>query len=113
LLDIHENRDLPGFLAAYRGKSIVTAPNAALELYALDLTRPLAWVFGSEGQGARPEVSARSGLRIRIPMPGGVESLNVGVAAAVCLFETVRWRAERDILGRNAPPSTTRSSGSA
>jgi TrmH family RNA methyltransferase len=95
LLDIHENRDLPGFLAGYLGKSIVTAPDAALELYALDLARPHAWVFGSEGRGACPEVSACAGLRIRIPMPGGVESLNVGAAAAICLFETVRQRADR------------------
>jgi TrmH family RNA methyltransferase len=93
-LDIHENRDLPEFLAGYRGRSIVTAPDAALELYALDLARPVAWVFGSEGQGVRPEVSASACLRVRIPMAGKVESLNVGAAAAVCLFETARRRAD-------------------
>ncbi|MDR2451540.1 MAG: RNA methyltransferase [Candidatus Accumulibacter sp.] len=95
-LDIHENRDLPEFLAGCRGRSIATAPDAALELYALDpadLVRPVAWVFGSEGQGVRPEVSVAASLRVRIPMPGRVESLNVGAAAAVCLFETARRRA--------------------
>jgi TrmH family RNA methyltransferase len=93
LLDIHENRDLPEFLAGYRGQSIVTAPDATLVLYALDLLRPVAWVFGSEGHGVRPQVSASTCLRVRIPMPGKVESLNVGAAAAICLFETARQRA--------------------
>jgi TrmH family RNA methyltransferase len=94
-LDIHEDRDLPEFLVGYRGRSIVTAPDAALELYALDpldLVRPVAWAFGSEGQGVRPEVSAAARLRVRIPMPGEAESLNVGAAAAICLFETARRR---------------------
>jgi TrmH family RNA methyltransferase len=50
----------------------------------------VAWVFGAEGQGVRPELVAAARLKIKIPMPGAVESLNVAAAAAVCLFETVR-----------------------
>ena len=92
LLAIHENGDLPGFLATYRGQSLVTAPDGAADLFTAELGRPVAWVFGSEGQGVRPEVSALAGQRLRIPMPGHAESLNVGAAAAVCLFETVRRR---------------------
>ncbi|GHU28975.1 RNA methyltransferase [Betaproteobacteria bacterium] len=91
-LDIHENSDLLGFLSAYRGQSIVTALDAATELFTVEIGRPVAWVFGNEGQGVRPEVSKLAGMRIRIPMPGNAESLNVGAAAAVCLFETVRRR---------------------
>jgi TrmH family RNA methyltransferase len=91
-LDIHEDGDLPGFLADYRGQSIVTAPDAAENLFAVELGEPVAWIFGNEGQGARPEVSLRAARRLRIPMPGGAESLNVGAAAAICLFETVRRR---------------------
>ena len=52
----------------------------------------MAWVFGSEGQGVRPAVMQVVKTRIRIPMPGGGESLNVAAAAAICLFETVRQR---------------------
>lgn len=61
-------------------------------LYAVDLDGPLAWIFGSEGQGVRQELLAAARLQVRIPMPGAVESLNVAAAAAVCLFETVRRR---------------------
>ncbi|MBA3996312.1 MAG: RNA methyltransferase [Candidatus Accumulibacter sp.] len=92
LLDIHENADLGTFLDGYGGQGAVTALDAATSLYAADLRRPVAWVFGSEGQGVRPEVAAVARLRVRIPMPGATESLNVAAAAAVCLFETLRQR---------------------
>jgi TrmH family RNA methyltransferase len=91
-LDIHESGDLSGFLSIYRGQSIVTAPDAAVDVFAVELGRRIAWIFGSEGQGVRPALSVLAGKRVRIPMPGGAESLNVGAAAAVCLFETVRRR---------------------
>ena len=95
-LDPHENIDLAAFLAAYRGRTVTTALSDAHSLYAIDLTGPLAWVFGSEGQGVRPAVAAATQLRLCIPMPGAVESLNVAAAAAVCLFETVRQRRAAD-----------------
>lgn len=91
-LDIHESADLVGFLGAYRGQSVVTALDGAEDLYRLDLALPVAWIFGSEGQGVRPEVIESASRRVRIPMPGVAESLNVAAAAAICLFETVRQR---------------------
>lgn len=92
-LDIHESADLPGFLGGYRGQGVITALDAtASSLYSASLRKPLAWVFGNEGQGVRPEVAAAVRLCLRIPMPGKTESLNVAAAAAVCLFETVRQR---------------------
>ncbi len=91
-LDIHEGCDLVAFLTGFRGESIVTALDADDALYALELTGPVAWVFGSEGQGVRTEVMEVARRTIRIPMPGQVESLNVAAAAAICLFETVRQR---------------------
>ncbi len=91
-LDIHESCDLPAFLGAYRGKAILTTLDAAPELYSLDLKTPVAWVFGNEGQGVRPEVSESIEWQARIPMPGEINSLNVAAAAAICLFETVRQR---------------------
>jgi RNA methyltransferase, TrmH family len=47
---------------------------------------PCAWVFGHEGQGVGPELMARCARSLRIPQPGGEESLNVAAAAAVCLY---------------------------
>ncbi len=58
----------------------------------IDMTGPIALVFGGEGEGIRPGVLGECDDRIRIPMQGRVESLNVSVAAAVTLFEAVRQR---------------------
>lgn len=91
-LDIHEHSDLSGFLAVYRGQSVATVLAESSSLYSVALRQPLAWVFGSEGLGVRPAVATAADLRLRIPMVGSSESLNVAAAAAVCLFETLRRR---------------------
>lgn len=91
-LDIHEACDLTGFLGGYRQQSIVTALGTSTSLYSLELKTPVAWIFGNEGQGVRPEVAEFASSRVQIPMPGATESLNVAAAAAICLFETVRQR---------------------
>jgi TrmH family RNA methyltransferase len=57
-----------------------------------DLTGPLAVLLGSEGTGLPPELAAAADRRLAIPLRGRVESLNVGVAAAVLLFEVARQR---------------------
>lgn len=89
---IHESADLAAFLAGYAGKGIVTLPDAPGTLWSVPLAGPLAWVFGAEGQGVSAAVAAAAGMSVRIPMPGGMESLNVAAAAAICLFEQVRRR---------------------
>jgi RNA methyltransferase, TrmH family len=53
---------------------------------------PCAWVLGHEGQGVSPALLARCQQQLRIPQPGGEESLNVASAAAVCLYESMRQR---------------------
>jgi TrmH family RNA methyltransferase len=92
VINVVEEADLAGFVAGYRGTVAATCLDDASSLYAADLTKSLAWIFGSEGHGVRPELLAAATLRLRIPMPGAVESLNVGAAAAACLFEMVRQR---------------------
>ena len=89
-LSIHEDVDLAGFMAEYQGTTVVTTLDDATSLYEAHWDGPLAWIFGAEGQGVRPELLAAARLRIRIPMPGAVESLNVAAAAAICLFEALR-----------------------
>jgi TrmH family RNA methyltransferase len=91
-LSIHEEVDLAGFMANYEGTTVVTCLDGATSLYTVKLDGAVAWVFGAEGQGVRPELIAAAGLRIKIPLPGVVESLNVAAAAAICLFEMVRRR---------------------
>ena len=69
-----------------------TTDQAEQELYAMDLTGPLALVVGSEGQGMRRLTAELCDYRLSIPMAGSVSSLNVSVATAVCLYEIVRQR---------------------
>jgi TrmH family RNA methyltransferase len=77
-------------MSAYSGVTAVTCLDGATSLYEARWHGPVAWVFGAEGQGVSPELITAARLRIKIPMPGAVESLNVAAAAAICLFETVR-----------------------
>mgnify|MGYP001818167529 FL=1 len=69
-----------------------TSDEAGDELYATDLTGPLALVMGSEGSGMRRLTSELCDYLVSIPMAGQVESLNVSVAAGVCLYEINRQR---------------------
>lgn len=91
-LAVHEHADLLAVARGFAGKVIATSLAATDTLYALDLRGPVAFVFGNEGAGLSPELSAAATHRVRIPMPGQVESLNAAAAAAVCLFERVRQR---------------------
>lgn len=91
-LSIHEDVDLLAAVAEFSGTTAVTCLDGATSLYEARWNSPVAWVFGAEGQGVRRELIDAATLRIRIPMPGTVESLNVSAAAAVCLFEAVRRR---------------------
>jgi len=64
-------------------------------LYQQDLTGPLALVMGGEGSGMRRLTTELCDYLVRIPMVGAIESLNVSVAAGVCLFEIQRQRQAR------------------
>ena len=69
-----------------------TDENAQVSLYEADLTGGVALVMGAEGEGMRRLTRERCDLLIRLPMAGVVESLNVAVAAGVCLYEATRQR---------------------
>lgn len=68
------------------------AGEAETSLYALDLRGNVALVMGSEGEGLRRLTRDTCDQLVKIPMPGGFESLNVSVASGVTLFEAVRQR---------------------
>jgi 23S rRNA (guanosine2251-2'-O)-methyltransferase len=61
-------------------------------LSGIDAKTGIAWVLGSEGEGIRRLVKQSCDQVARIPLGGTVESLNVSVSAALCLYETARQR---------------------
>ncbi|MCV2352232.1 23S rRNA (guanosine(2251)-2'-O)-methyltransferase RlmB [Paucibacter sp. Y2R2-4] len=69
-----------------------TSDQAEKSIYDIDLNRPLALVLGAEGDGMRQLTAKTCDELVRIPMLGSVESLNVSVAAGVCLYEAMRQR---------------------
>ncbi len=71
---------------------IGTSDDAEATLYDVDLSGPVALVLGAEGAGLRQLTRRHCDQLVRIPMAGAVESLNVSVAAGVCLYEALRQR---------------------
>ncbi|MCG5500157.1 23S rRNA (guanosine(2251)-2'-O)-methyltransferase RlmB [Ectothiorhodospira lacustris] len=69
-----------------------TSGEATGDLYGADLAGPTALVLGAEGKGMRRLTMERCDALVKLPMLGRVESLNVSVAAGVCLYEAVRQR---------------------
>ena len=69
-----------------------TSGDATETLFEHDLTGPCALVLGSEGSGMRRLTQELCDYRVHLPMAGSVSSLNVSVAAGICLFEAVRQR---------------------
>lgn len=70
-----------------------TDDQAQASVHQVDACRSMAWVMGAEGEGMRRLTRETCDELVNIPMLGSVESLNVSVAAAVCLYEAVRQRA--------------------
>jgi TrmH family RNA methyltransferase len=57
-----------------------------------DLAAPTAWVFGSEAHGLPEELASAADARVRVPVYGRAESLNLAAAAAVCLYASARFQ---------------------
>lgn len=91
--------EVTAYLRERRIRIVVTTPSAERLYTASDLTGPLALVMGSEQFGLGPEWLAAADERVRIPMAGQADSLNVGMAAIVALFEAVRQRAGASVTG--------------
>jgi TrmH family RNA methyltransferase len=69
---------------------LATTVDGEVSLDGADLSAPTAWLFGPEAHGLPAEVAGMAAHRVRIPMPGTAESLNVAAAAAICLYQSAR-----------------------
>lgn len=94
-LSIYEHVDPTDLIARLAVPVALTDSHGAQVLDAVDLCGPVAWVFGNEGAGVSAAWREAPHLRVTIPQPGGMESLNVAAAAAICLFEQGRQRRAR------------------
>lgn len=70
-------------------------------LYELNLTKRVALVFGNEHRGLSEEAVNLSDKNFLIPMKGMVQSLNVSVSAAVCLYEALRQREKKGMYEKS------------
>lgn len=90
VLDIYENVDLAPLVQSSPIAVLATSGYARNTLYQVNLQRPVAWIFGHEGQGVADDLLAMASEQIVVPHLGQVESLNVAACAAVCFFEQLR-----------------------
>lgn len=94
-LAIHEGVALADLLTRLDVALVATVVDGGVALDEADLTAPLAWWLGNEGEGIGDAAATHASLRLQIDQSPAVESLNVAAAAAVCLFEQRRQRQRR------------------
>lgn len=87
-----------GALAAAGLRVLATTVDGELSLDDADLAAPTAWLFGAEARGLSAQLAVQADSRVKIPMSGGAQSLNVAAAAAICLYQSAR--AQRGRSGR-------------
>ncbi len=81
-----------GWLSDYSVPAIGTSDDADMTLFDCDLSGPVAIVMGGEESGLRKGVASRCEQLVSLPMHGELSSLNVSVAAGICLYEALRRR---------------------
>lgn len=94
---LHYHDSIDAAYSALREQGFAIAATAlepdSRDFYSMDLTRPVALVFGNEMRGVTAEGTAHADMTVYIPMQGMVESLNISVSCAVTLYEAMRQRA--------------------
>ena len=80
------------WLSARGIRTVATTPDTDVLHTEADLTGGVAILMGTEKEGLTGEALTRADIRVRIPMSGMVNSLNVATAAAIVLYEAVRQR---------------------
>lgn len=84
------NFDKVRFLRQNGFKVVASTLNTEFNFYDISLTYKIILAVGNEGNGLSSEIMNMSDIKVKIPMPGGAESLNASVAASIMMFEIVR-----------------------
>lgn len=108
-LPLARERDTRAVIAALRTRGVqvlATAADGEVDIDHADdlLAGPVAWLFGNEAHGLDADVAAAADHRVRIPLDGRAESLNLATAAAVCLHATARAQRRAGTRTRRAGP---------
>ncbi|MDV2432050.1 RNA methyltransferase [Corynebacterium tuberculostearicum] len=82
-------KDVLGQLRKSGMQIVATAADGEVDLAEADLSQPTAWLFGNEAHGLG-ELLEEADLRVRIPLRGRAESLNLATAASICLYESAK-----------------------
>ncbi len=103
VLDLHEQITPQTLRDAFAGEVLAADATDGEDLFEAEWgSDATVWLFGGEGQGLAADMLLAANRRLRIPIDSRVESLNVGAAAAVCLFEQKRRRARSSAKGTRA-----------
>jgi tRNA G18 (ribose-2'-O)-methylase SpoU len=86
-------RALSDLRSRFGTRIVASDPDAAVDIYHADLAHNVCIVFGSEDSGVSDDTRDLASQAVAIPMCRGVDSLNVGSASAVFLYEAARQRA--------------------
>lgn len=90
VLEMPDTAELVDILRVAGLRVLATTLDGETSLDDADLSVPTAWLFGPEAHGLSDDVAALADARVRIPMAGSAESLNVAAAAAICLYQSSR-----------------------
>lgn len=82
-------KDVLGKLRSSGMQVLATAADGEVDLADADLSQPTAWLFGNEAHGLG-ELLDEADMRVRIPILGRAESLNLATAASICLYESAK-----------------------
>lgn len=94
-LTIYEGIEADEVLSYLRLPIYATSSHTDNIIYKQNLNRPVAWVMGHEGQGVCEDIMKQA-TPVALPQPNGQESLNVAIAGALCMYETLRQRQYAD-----------------
>lgn len=90
-VNVYEQVSPTEILAKVQVPLLATSSHSKTVVYQQNLTTPVAWVMGHEGQGVCEPLLTQA-TTVTLPQPNGQESLNVAIAGALCMYEMLRQR---------------------